>query len=128
MDTEHKIELVELKPVQPFCGSYKCALSEADTVDEGFAERDGIIIKERVPRKRYHGAVAIERQASPEEQQLWKDGRLPAKFEMSDDGRFLKELPAQPTVMVPVDVANSLVERGLAVRVASPGFKTSPNL
>lgn len=110
---------VELLPLKPFCGSYKCALSEADTIDEILVEKDGgLIVKEKVPRKKFVGLIAVERAATPEEQLMARERKLPDHLEIDERGLVITEHPKQRTVIVPADVANSLVHRGLAKRVS----------
>jgi hypothetical protein len=113
------MQLVEIKPLKPFCGSYRCALSEADVIDDLLVEKEGgVIVKERVPRKSFVGLISVERAITPDEHKAWKDGKLPEKFEVADNGRSITEHPPHRTVQVPADVASSLISRGLAERVA----------
>ncbi len=122
-----KIELVELKPIAPFCGSYVCALADCDTLDDGIEEKpDGSIVKVRVPRKRFVGLISVERMARPHEIQARFEGGLPERFELignwskPTERMTLVEHPEARTVRVPKDIADDLVKRGLAV-AASPG-------
>ena len=31
--------MIEVRPLKPFCGSYKCALADADIIDEHLSRR-----------------------------------------------------------------------------------------
>lgn len=126
------IELTEVKPVAPFCGSYPCALDQADTIDDALVEKpDGTIVKEKQPRKRFVGLIEVTRYATAEETALIATGReLPegialagnaqpdhvAKASMKGQSQAVRvvEYPKQRTVMVPTDIAAALVRRGLA--------------
>jgi hypothetical protein len=119
-DTTPKTELIELRPLKPFAGSYKCALSEADVVNDSFAEKeDGQIVKVREPRKRFFGAVSYARHITPAELELSKQGRLPPHLKHEGKSEFVVEHPLQPTVKVPLGIALTLIERQLAERVAA---------
>jgi hypothetical protein len=111
------MKLVELRPLKPFVGTYKCSLSEADLIDDALTEKDGVIVKEKVPKKRYIGLVPVERAATADEFRAWKEGKLPSHLTASEDGRFVTEMPIARTVKVPEEVAQSLVARGLAERI-----------
>ena len=109
-------QLVEIKPLKPFVGSYRCALSEADLVDDGLDVNEaGQIIKVKVPRKRFVGLIAVQRKIRQTERELWTAGKLPANIEVLDEnGTVVLEHPPQRTLMVPAEVASSLVSRELA--------------
>lgn len=111
-----KTELVELRPLKPFVGSYRCKLEEADTIDEALAEDPaGNIIKTKVPKKRFVGLVPVFKRLFPEERAGYASGApLPERSELSPDGATLMTWPREKTVRVPKDIAESLVERGLA--------------
>lgn len=112
------MQLVEVVPLKAFCGTFKCSLSEADLIDEALVEKEGgVIVKEKVPRKRYIGKVPTVRAITPDEHNLWKEGKLPKNIVADDGGKFVTVYPEQRTVMVPADVASSLIARGIAERV-----------
>lgn len=122
------MELVEVRPLKAFVGSYRCSLEECDSVDEVLTEKDGgLIVKEKVPRKRYRGFVPIDRKLMPSEVDAYRAGKLPDNLEMIDEGTLhVREHSGPRTVRVPADVADSLVSRGLAERIKQPKIK--PNL
>lgn len=108
-------KLVEITPLSPFVGSYPCSLAEADTIDEVLVEEGDVVIKKKVPRKRYAGFISIQRAALMIEIEQFKAGTLPKNIEViTEDGSMVIEHPLQPTVMVPEDIAESLIGRGLA--------------
>ncbi len=113
------MDLVELRPLSPFVGSYKCALSEADTINDVLIERDGVVVKGKEPRKQYFGRVPVERAMTPDENRLWKEGKLPERFEVNATGTVVIEHPSPATVTVPADVAEGLIARGLAEAVGT---------
>jgi hypothetical protein len=110
------MELVQVRPLQPFIGSYVCGLSECDTVDEVLATNEnGDVIKRRVPRKRYAGMVAHQRHATVQETEAIKAKQpLPDHIEAITPTRVI-EHPINAIVSVPLETANDLVMRGLAV-------------
>ncbi len=134
MPVEHKTnsDLVEVRPLRPFVGTYRCELKDADMIDDGLVEKDGgLIVKEKVPKKRYIGLVSVRRAARPDELELISRGEaLPEGIELADDVRseaekrvankgqigstFVFEHPAVRTLMLPREVASKLVSRGLA--------------
>jgi len=118
MTISNSQQLVEVRALKPFCGSYKCALEDADTVDDGIEEKDGVVIKTRVPRKRFMGTIPTERRATQEEFDAWKAGAPPEGLEFSDDGRLIITRYGNEIVKVPADMASSLITRGLAERVS----------
>lgn len=121
------MELVEVRPLKAFVGSYRCSLSEADSIDEVLTEKDGLIVKEKVPRKRYRGFVPVDRKLTPSEVEAYKAGSLPDNLEMIDEATLhVREYSGDRTVKVPPDVADSLVSRGLAERTKQT--KVRPNL
>lgn len=120
-------KFIEVRPIKPFSGSYVCSLSEADFIDDALTTNvDGIVIKSKVPRKRYRGTIAVERPMTPTEFALWKAGDLPSNFEpIGDDGRFVRVHPLEATIRLPEDVALEHISRGLCVRA---GAKLRPSL
>lgn len=109
------MQLVEVRALKPFVGSYRCSLSEADTIEDQLTEKEGgLIIKEKVPRKRFAGWIAVERYATSVEIELAKVGQLPGNLELEPGGKRVTEHPTEATVMVPADIAENLVSRGLA--------------
>ncbi|WP_296201479.1 hypothetical protein [uncultured Hyphomicrobium sp.] len=118
---------VEVRPIKPFTGSYVCGLSEADFIDDALiTNSDGVVIKSKVPRKRYRGEIAVERATTQTEFELWKAGGLPKNFEpIGDDGRFVRIHPVQPTIRLPEEIAIEHIARGLCVRA---GTKIRPQL
>lgn len=114
------MQLVELIPLKPFVGSYKCSLSEADMVDDGLQEKDGVITKVKVPRKRFAGFVPVERAATRDEIDAFRAGKLPGHIEALDEECMqVRVYPESRTVKVPPDIADNLVSRHLAERVVS---------
>jgi len=114
------MQMVEVRPLKPFVGSYRCSLAEADMIDEHLKEdANGIVIKEKVPRKRIVGMISVQRALLPSEHKAWIDGKLNTDiYEVSEDGRMCIEHPPQRTLIVPIHVASSLISRGLAAEVA----------
>jgi hypothetical protein len=109
--------LVEVRPLKPFVGSYKCSLSEADVIDDETVEEAGQIIKRKVARKRFAGFIPVERMASPEEAKLYADeDKVPDNIDFYIDHKtpMVREWPAHRTIKVPAEVASSLASRGLA--------------
>ncbi|MBS0244921.1 MAG: hypothetical protein JSS20_22340, partial [Proteobacteria bacterium] len=50
------MQLVEIRPLKPFVGSYRCALNDADFIDDHLTENEnGLVVKIPVPRKRFIG-------------------------------------------------------------------------
>jgi hypothetical protein len=115
-------DMIEVRPLAPFVGSYRCSLADADMVDEDLVERDGVVIKHRVPRKRYIGLIPVQRALRADERDLLKaGGKLPETFEVLDESGLVIERPASATLRLPAEIAQSLVERGLAEIVRSKG-------
>ncbi len=130
------MELVELKPLKPFVGSYRCALADADVIDDMLVEReDGTIVKEKVPRKRFVGLIAVTRRLTPDEIGQFLAGSLDPLIEVVDGATVLAKQKVKPqsiaalelacivspehaTVRVPREMADDLVKRGIAAVVA----------
>jgi hypothetical protein len=113
------MQTVEVRPIRPFVGSYKCGLAEADMVDEDLVEKDGIVVKHRVPRKRYIGLIPVQRAIRADERELLKSGgTLPANFELIEEAGVVIERPGPPTVRLPAEIAHGLIQRGLAEIIA----------
>ena len=130
--------MIEVRPLKPFCGSYKCALADADIIDEHLVEKeDGLIVKERIPRKKVVGQIAIQRRLTDFETSAFLAGQLPPQIEVLNGAEVLERhrikpqaaaaldligsvQPAEPTVKVPSDLAASLIARGLAEAVQQP--------
>lgn len=112
------MQLVELRPLKPFVGSYRCSLSEADVIDTELVEKEGgLVVKEKVPRKRYRGFIPIDRKITSAENELARKGQLPGNLQLLENG-YVREFPkGEQTVKVPQEVAENLIERGLAERV-----------
>lgn len=119
------MQLVEVKPIQPFVGSYPCALADADSIDDVLVEDEasGLLNKRRQARKRFSGKIAVQRYASPVELERIRSGDLPPNICVIGDAKaaqvFVEVSPEQPTVKVPSGIADDLVARGLAERVAA---------
>lgn len=115
------MEFIEIKPLKPFCGSYPCALADADQIDEALHEADGVITKRQVPRKKFFGLIAVERMASHHEIALIEAGQAPhiTVVSKTKDECHVIVHPVPLTVSVPADMATNLVARGLAERVAT---------
>jgi hypothetical protein len=131
-------ELIELKPLKPFIGSYPCALAHCDTIDEQLVEKEGgMIIKEKIPRKKFIGLVGVTRRLTVDETHAFLSGQLPARYEVHDAEKVLKQHAIKPqsaanteliatvrpensTVKVPAEMARSLIDRGLAEMVGGP--------
>ena len=120
------MNFVEVRPLKPFCGTFKCPLSMADSIEDVLEEKDGVIVKVRQPMKRYAGFVSVARQPMPEEFAAWKAGKVSAGYEFSDDGKMLFKHPDERTLKLPEDLASSLVERGLAERVTEGMAPAAP--
>lgn len=129
-----KITLVEVRPLKPFVMSFKCSLADADYVDDDLTEKDGLVVKTKVPRKRVTALIPIRRSLTLNEIEARIRGDLdPATYELEPESiAALKAIkpgatsvppifavvhPAVPTVKVPADVADNLVSRGIAERV-----------
>ena len=127
------IEMTEVLPLKPFVGSYQCALADADTIDEQLVKQGGVIVKTRVPKKKFVGLISRQREMRDTEFMAAQAGTLPASVEIVGDVSKAKsaemlrvvEHPAQRTVMVPADMAAGLVERGLAEYVKAPKRKAA---
>ena len=112
------MQLIEVRPLKPFMGTYRCGLSEADIIDDVLVEKEGgVIVKEKVARKRFVGLIPVDRVMTPDESRLHLDGKLPDHIEPLPGGRMVREWPRQRTVMLPPDTASQLISRGLAERV-----------
>jgi hypothetical protein len=109
------VSMVEVRPLKPFVGSYRCGLSEADVIEDETVEEAGQIIKRKVARKRFVGLIPVERMASNEEFKKFKDHK-PDNIDVYMDGKvaMIREWPVHRTIKVPVEVASSLASRGLA--------------
>ena len=55
------MQLVEVRPLKPFVGSYRCSIEITDYIDDGLAEKDGQVVKVKEPRKRFVGMIAEDR-------------------------------------------------------------------
>ncbi len=128
------MQLVEVKPLAAFVGTYQCALADADILDDVLVERDGMVLKDRIPKKRIHGRVDIQRRLAPVEIEAALAGELPGNIELLDPGVLKKIKPGRldtapdvmviekaPTVKVPEEIAEDLIKRGLAVKVEPVG-------
>lgn len=111
-----RMQMIEVRPLRPFMGSYVCSLSEADSVDDHTTEKDGQITKTKVARKRFVGLIPVDRAMTPDEHRLYLAGNLPGHLEVLGD-RQVREWPAQRTVLVPAEIASRLISGGLAERV-----------
>lgn len=123
------MQLIEVKAIAPFVGTYVCPLAEADLIDDVLEEKDGMTVKTRVPKKRFAGFIDVQRRLSPEEIQRALEGELPANIELLDPAVLKSIKPGAqnapevfaiehaPTVMLPADVAAGLIERGLAGKI-----------
>lgn len=113
------MEMIELRALKPFCGSYKCALADADIIDESLVERaDGLIVKEKVPRKKFVGLIAVERMAHDSELRQLASGNTPSGLEVISQTKSATMVRINAdTVKVPSDMAENLIARGLAERV-----------
>lgn len=118
-------KLVPIICVKPFTGSYVCELAEADYVTEEWVQdtATGNLVKRAVPRKRFFGAVPVERWMTTAETDLLKADKLPhyivpylsANGELDPKmGARCVENPPEQFVWVPPEVAEDLVKRGLA--------------
>jgi hypothetical protein len=118
-------QLVEIKPVKPFVGSYRCSLSEADMIEDGLKENDdGTIVKVKIPKKRFVGLISVQRAMRAHEREMWLAGTLPENIEVLDEqGMAVMEHPLVRTIFVPPEVASSLVSRQLAELVKSTKAK-----
>lgn len=128
------MQLVEVRPVKPFVGSFKCSLAEADFIDDALEEKDGVVVKVKIPRRRYIGLIAVYRALTVGEIEARIRGELdPETFELDPDGIdalsrvkpgsnqvpaiFATVHPTIKTLKLPADIAASLIQRGLATKV-----------
>jgi hypothetical protein len=111
--------MIRVAPLKPVCGSYECSLAEAEYMDEKLDDRDGVVVKVKVPMRRYLLLVATTRQSRKSEFDLWKAGHPPENMEFTDDGRIVTILPPTEnrTALLPQALAESLIARGLCERV-----------
>ncbi len=124
-------DLVEIRPLQPFVGTYRCALAEADMVDDDLEDRDGVVVKTKVPKKRIIGLISVRRFATVAEIEAAVAGEpMPGiEFLAPEELKRIKpsmmtmpqlaviQHPRERTVRVPASIAEGLIERGLAERV-----------
>jgi hypothetical protein len=89
-------------------------------IDEQLKENDdGLIVKEKVPRRRYVGLVPVQRSLRNDERELIKNEQpLPANLELIEGTDIVIEHPEQRTLRLPVEIAQSLFDRGLAEPVS----------
>lgn len=111
--------LVEVKPLSPFCGSYPCAIADADGITEYFDEdANGIVVKRRQPRRKFVGKVPYTRSLAKYELDEAKAGHPPTReghsVEIDEAGKSITFTPINANVFLPVDLAADLVARGLA--------------
>jgi hypothetical protein len=113
------MEMIEVRALKPFCGSYKCSLADADVIDETLVERpDGLIVKEKVPRKKFVGLITVERRAFDSELAQIEAGRTPVGLEVISRTKALTMVRTlSDNVRLPSDMAQNLIDRGLAERV-----------
>lgn len=128
-------DLIELRPLSPFVGSYPCSLADADVITDQFVEDEatGQIVKRRVARKHFKGVIEVVRAATHDELLAIKNDTLPASIAVHGDIAKLKQviaaalaeqrptpvvtvsiMPTERTVRVPANIAADLVKRGLA--------------
>lgn len=125
------MQLVEVLPLKPFVGSYRCTLAEADFIDDVLDETPAGIVKTKQPRKRFIGLIAERRALTLGEIEARLCGDLdPAIFELEpESAEILRRLkpganavppifatvwPRERTVRVPADMAADLERRRLA--------------
>lgn len=121
--------LVEVRPIRPFVGSYKCTIDECDYIQDILIEKDGFIVKGKEPRKRFIGMIGERRPLTGDEIMAAKSGALGPRYDVEARPEDLKQVgvgtnslptiygtvrPRQAAVRVPVDIADDLVRRGLA--------------
>ncbi len=125
------MQLTEVRPLKPFCGTYACSVADADCIDDVLTDKDGVVAKTRQPRKLFVGLVPVERSATQAEAAaiiageplpngVEIDADVAAEFRARSDRKSdterprVVERPVPGTVSVPTDMASSLVSRGLA--------------
>lgn len=109
-------QVIEVKA--PFTGAYKCALAEADLIQDELHENEqGQIVTKKVPYKKIVGLLPQRRLATKEDQEAIKAGRLYA------EGNYVYDSTEPTRLTVPAEFAQSLVARGLAEIVAEEGKK-----
>lgn len=123
------MQLIEVKAIAPFVGTYVCPLAEADLIDDVLEEKDGMTVKTRVPKKRFAGFIDVQRRLSPVEIQRALEGELPSNLELLDPSQLKGVKPGAAnapeiwaiehaaSIILPADVAAGLIERGLAAKV-----------
>ena len=128
--TDQTQNLVEIRALEPFIGSYKTTPELADDITlEHFEDAAGELKTRKVPRKSFSGMIAVERELSPRERDAHKAGTLPANVEVHEQpkrqpGASFTQAPMYATIhpvpatcFVPEAMAADLIERGLAERV-----------
>lgn len=116
------MQLVEVKPLSPFVGSYVCPMAYADDIGTVLVEDDnGHLIKRQEARKRFQGLIATQRRATRLEVELWKAKGIPEHITVIGDldgpEAWIEVRPENPTVAVPREMADDLIARGLAEEV-----------
>jgi hypothetical protein len=121
MEITKQSDLVEVRALKPFCGSYKCELGVADIIEDETVEVNGVITKTKVARKRFAGLIAVERTPTEHEANAIKAEAKPPHIEVLASDKsgvtLVRVHPIPSTAFVPQDIAASLVERGLAEAV-----------
>lgn len=126
--------MVEVRPLRPFVGSFRCALADADYVDDVLDETPAGIVKIKQPRKRIIGRIAERRALSLGEIEASLRGELAANIQI-EQPEMLKGIrpgaasmptiyatvhPVPATVHLPPDMAADLEKRGIVEIVSKP--------
>lgn len=119
-------DFVYVKPLKPFCGSYETTIDDADhvnEVNESHTLPDGSWVsrKRLIGRKRFFGAIKVERAPYSYEIEAIQKGEVSAgHLELVPSGArgadriIVHPLEHERIVKVPREIAESLVNRGLA--------------
>lgn len=119
------MQLVEIRAIQPIVGSYPCSVADADQIDTILVDdpTTGHVIKKPQPRKRFLALVPVQRRATSSEIEAFKTNGVPGNVslltELSASIVWIEVRPEEPTVRVPLELADSLVKRGLAEKVTA---------
>lgn len=128
-------ELIEVRCISPVHGTYTCVLGAHDFIGEELAQRDdGTLYMRPVPKKQFSGRVPFERWATSLEIEALETGRsLPPNLQLvipldklprTKNGRLTDDIRVTELAanfMLPREVADDLVKRGLVEIVTSPG-------
>lgn len=126
------MEMVTVRPLKPFVGSYPCPMSEADAVIVVYDENDhGEIVKKRQGRKRFSGEVGYSRQlAASDLKEIDKAKAENREPQIYGAGNYVVTIDTKSNMVhfdttkafvdLPKDMATDLINRGLAEKAKRP--------